>query len=312
MSQITTDLKQSLTRLRNQDVVAIPTETVYGLAADASCDKAIKKIFSLKQRPLDHPLIMHVAPEWDLLSWVTFLPDYAQHLISLYWPGPLTLVLQANLHNVNPLVTGGQTTIAIRAPNHPLTLDLIRQFGRPLVAPSANLFGKISPTTAEHVQQSFIDQDVLILDGGRCEVGIESTIILATDPQEFKILRHGIIHEEQLRATNLAKLNHESATVRVSGALAHHYQPEKPLYYVEYGNVLTDTSNTYILHFSELPTTELSFQLILDPVKVAHELYYQLRKADASIASTIIIELPPKLLIWQALRDRIVKAGTPL
>ena len=115
-----------------------------------------------------------------------------------------------------------------------------------------------------------------------------------------------------MRATNLAKLNHESATVRVSGALAHHYQPEKPLYYVEYGNVLTDTSNTYILHFSELPTTELSFQLILDPVKVAHELYYQLRKADASIASTIIIELPPKLLIWQALRDRIVKAGTPL
>jgi L-threonylcarbamoyladenylate synthase len=316
MSLVTTQLHPALERLHNSDVVAIPTETVYGLAADATNDVAIHKVFALKKRPLNHPLIMHVAPEWDLAQWTTHIPDYVQKLITQYWPGPLTIVLPINPGKINPLITGGQQSIAIRAPNHPLALELLRQFGKPLVAPSANLFGKVSPTTAAHVAQSFENQDVLVLDGGRCDVGIESTIILATDPHEFKILRHGIIDEIQLRNSIAVKLNHESSDIRSSGALKHHYQPEKPLYYVNYGasfeKIRTKHPEAYILHFSPLKNSEYNIQLPLDPIKVAHELYYQLRQADTSCATQIIIELPPNDLIWQALRDRILKASVTM
>ena len=312
MSQITNDLNLAIARLNNQDVVAIPTETVYGLAADATCEPAIRKVFTLKQRPIDHPLIMHIAPEWDLNNWAINIPAYAKQLIQLYWPGPLTLVLQMRKGAINPLVTGGQDTLAIRVPSHPIALELIRRFGKPIVAPSANLFGKISPTTAKHVAESFINQDVLVLNGDRCVVGIESTIVLATKPHEYKILRPGIIDELQLNtATNIA-LDNTTSKIRVSGALKHHYQPEKILYYVEYGTVIAQAPDEFLLHFSAHSTTNFSFKFDLNPQQVAHELYYQLRKADESNVERIIIELPPNTKIWQALRDRIMKASSEI
>lgn len=171
MTTITTNVNLALERLEQGDVVAIPTETVYGLAADATNETAIKKIFSIKRRPLNHPLIMHVCHDWDLSQWVTDIPEYAQQMILAFWPGPLTLVLNSKEKAVSPLVNGGQNSIAIRAPQHDLTQQILRQLNRPLVAPSANPFGQVSPTTALHVATSFPNEDFLILDGGRCGRG---------------------------------------------------------------------------------------------------------------------------------------------
>ena len=168
MPTITTNIDLVLEHLKQGEVVAIPTETVYGLAADATNESAIKKIFSIKKRPLNHPLIMHVCHDWDLNQWVNNVPVYAQHMILAFWPGPLTLVFNSKKDAVHSLVNGGQNSIAIRAPSHPLTEQLLRRLNRPIVAPSANPFGQISPTTALHVAQSFPDEHFLILDGGRC------------------------------------------------------------------------------------------------------------------------------------------------
>ncbi len=162
MPTITTSINLALEDLEKGDVVAIPTETVYGLAADATNETAIKKIFSIKKRPLNHPLIMHVCHDWDLSQWVTDVPEYAQQMILAFWPGPLTLVLNSKKCAVNSLVNAGQNSIAIRAPNHNLTEQLLRRLNRPLVTPSANPFGQISPTTASHVAQSFPNGGVAV------------------------------------------------------------------------------------------------------------------------------------------------------
>ena len=151
MSFITEDINIIVKRLEQGDIAAIPTETVYGLAADFSNTEAIKKVFHTKNRPADHPLIMHILPDWDIRNWVVDIPDSAWPLMQKYWPGPLTLIFKVKPGKVSPLVTGSQDTVAIRAPNHPLTKTILKLFGRPLVAPSANPFERLSPTTAEHV-----------------------------------------------------------------------------------------------------------------------------------------------------------------
>ncbi|OGV50538.1 MAG: threonylcarbamoyl-AMP synthase, partial [Legionellales bacterium RIFCSPHIGHO2_12_FULL_42_9] len=193
MSIITTDIIAVKNQLDIGEIVAIPTETVYGLAANANNAIAIDKIYCLKQRPYNHPLIMHIASGWDLDQWATAIPSYVYNLIDNFWPGPLTLVLPSRKENICDLITGGQPTIAIRCPGHSLTQQLLHQLGYPLVAPSANPFGKISPTTAAHVQISFHESNLMILDGGRCKLGIESTIIDATRFDSYQILRHGSI-----------------------------------------------------------------------------------------------------------------------
>ena len=315
-STITPNIELALDRLKLGDIIAMPTETVYGLAADASCDSAIKKIFTIKKRPINHPLILHVAHHWDLNEWAENIPTYVFTLIEKFWPGPLTLVLNMRSGSVSPMVTGGQNTVAIRCPNHPVAQDLLMQFGRPLVAPSANLFGKISPTTAEHVYSSFENDNLLILDGGRCSVGIESTIVMATDERGHQILRHGVIDEMAIMSVVPTKpLNHESNT-RVPGKLASHYKPEKPLYFVNdlaqlnkhYHHV---NKTIYFLTISQYrpAKNQLHYQLPTNPHDVAHELYYQLRLADQSDAEAIVIELPPNIDAWKAIRERIIKAG---
>lgn len=319
MSYITSDVNRVIERLNMGDIAAIPTETVYGLAADAFSDSAIKKVFSTKNRPIDHPLIMHIAPQWDLTQWVSHIPDYAYALIESFWPGPLTLILPIKSGAINPLITGGQTSIAIRAPNHTVAQELLLKFGKPLVAPSANPFGKISPTTAQHVKHSFPADDFLILEGGRCSVGVESTIVSALEPLTYQIARPGIIDEEQLAAVTLRKANVGAENVRVPGGLSSHYQPEKKLYYFDdIGQVPSwfDKAKAlpYVLTFSQHYQGPYSSRYVFPDrgEDAAYELYHRLRMADQSDADFILIELPPVALEWLVIRERILKAGISL
>ena len=260
-----------------------------------------------------------MAQNWDLSLLVDDIPDYAQDLMTNFWPGPLTLVFRAKKNRINPLITGGQSTVAIRSPAHPLTQQLLTQLAVPLVAPSANPFGKISPTTAMHVKQSFHSEDLIILDGGRCSVGIESTIVDATNPQGFQILRHGLIDEQAMRAGCKSECLSKEHDLRVPGQLASHYQPQKNLYYFkDYDDLVHYCQHTqdrvYVLaslqpaitpdqYFHPMPPT---------PEQAAYELFFQLRKADESEATTIAIELPPNTSAWEGVRERILKAGSTI
>jgi L-threonylcarbamoyladenylate synthase len=316
MTTITTNFNLALERLEQGDVVAIPTETVYGLAADATNETAIKKIFSIKNRPLNHPLIMHVCHDWDLSQWVTDIPEYAQQMILAFWPGPLTLVLNSKENTVHSLVNGGQNSIAIRAPKHDLTQQLLRKLNRPLVAPSANPFGQISPTTALHVAISFPNEDFLILDGGRCDVGIESSIIQATHHNGYSVLRPGMIDLKIIEGRFLSQRSINQPTQRVSGQLDSHYKPQKKLYYIDDWGQLENHSPLlkgiiYTISISEHTPKEGKFhhQLSNDEQTVAYQLYDELRHADESEAEVIVIELPPNQLKWRAIREKILKAG---
>ncbi|MBA2650195.1 MAG: threonylcarbamoyl-AMP synthase [Legionella sp.] len=318
MPLITTDLTLVLQALRRGEAVAIPTETVYGLAAMIDKEQAIRTVFTLKQRPLSHPLIVHIAHGWDLSALVTDIPNYLHELMANFWPGPLTLVFRSKPNTINPLITGGQPTIAIRCPAHPLTQSLLEQLQTPLVAPSANPFGKISPTTAMHVKHSFCDSDLLILDGGRCSVGIESTIIDATNLQSYQILRHGMIDETTINNICSTKVLHKDNSIRVPGKLDHHYQPKKKLYYFEDYDGLAHfcqkkQHEVYVLARKQPETIkDAHFYLLAHtPQEAAYELFYQLRKADESNAACIAIELPPKNSAWEGIRERILKAGSP-
>lgn len=315
MSRITTDLHEIVTALQAEDCVAIPTETVYGLAALASSPAAVAKVFSLKQRPLTHPLIVHVAEDFDITQLVTTVPDYAKSLMKAFWPGPLTLVLPRKPGKILDIVTAHQDTVAVRCPAHPLAQAVLSGVGAPLVAPSANPFGKVSPTTAAHVQEAFQDSDLLVLEGGRCRVGIESTIVAALSPTTYQLLRPGVIDEGQIKAivAQEAKAG-AGVSLRVSGQLPDHYQPLKPVRCFETIDALKDayaqiSYPVYVLSFSEDTCFEQGFLWPKNPAQVAYELYYQLRLADLAQVGEIWVELPPPLLAWQGVRDRLLKAG---
>jgi L-threonylcarbamoyladenylate synthase len=317
MPLITKEIDQAVHELRKGKPVAIPTETVYGLAAPINNEEAIKAVFAIKNRPLNHPLIVHVAAHWDLSQFVSYIPDYAQKFIDHFWPGPLTLVLSCTKEQINPLINGGQTTVAIRCPAHPVAQKLLNKLQIALVAPSANPFGKISPTTAVHVQESFPNQEFTILDGGRCSLGIESTIVDATHPDHYQILRHGLINEQALAAVTTASLYSHQNTIRVPGKLESHYQPNKTLYYFTTYTQLAEfcqhsTDRVYVIA-SQKPSKVLdkNYQAFSkDPKIAAFNLYFQLRKADDSDAQYILIELPPVEDLWRGVRERILKAGS--
>lgn len=318
MSQIITDLNHAIYDLKAGRPVAIPTETVYGMAAMIDNEKAIRAVFAIKDRPLNHPLIVHVAEHWDLSQLVETIPDYATVLMKKFWPGPLTLVFRSKTDQISPLVTGGQTTVAIRCPAHPLTQKLLKTLGTPVVAPSANPFGKVSPTTALHVQQSFENEVLTILDGGRCTVGIESTIVDATNPEGYQILRHGLIDEKAIANVINTELLNDENTIRVPGKLNSHYQPHKTLYYFENYETMISfcqrrEGDVYVIASQQPGSVEDDHfhPLAKEPEKVAYDLYYQLRQADESNALCIAIELPPSTSEWQGIRERILKAGVP-
>ncbi len=310
------DYTKAVEILSEGGIVALPTETVYGLAARADSDAAVAKIYSCKRRPKDHPLIIHVAQSWDLMRWVKSYPKYVDKLITHFWPGPLTLVFNAKEGAVSTKINCGLPTIAIRCPRHPLMQKVLELLQIPLAAPSANLYGKVSPTSAEHVQEAFLDETLTILDGGLCSIGIESTILLVTQDDSATILRPGAI-----LAADLAKILPEitiletsKSNMPISGNKITHYQPNKKLYLFENTKDLMSfyakqNRDAILWLFTKVQSPLAINYLPEDPKIFARKLYSILIDSDKSDKSFIMLQLPPDLPKWAPVRERLLKAG---
>ncbi|MCW5589188.1 MAG: threonylcarbamoyl-AMP synthase [Legionellales bacterium] len=318
MNLITRDIELAVKELKQGNLVAIPTETVYGLAADFRQENAVKKVFALKNRPLHHPLIVHIANASFLSAIAHSIPDYVEPLIHAFWPGPLTLILPKK-SSVSDLITGGQESVAVRCPNHPLTQSLLEKLNSAVVAPSANPFGQLSPTTAHHVDAHFPDAHLTILDGGRSSVGIESTIVDARLKNEWRILRHGMISAAQIEHTIALPIALEkNITVRAPGVLKTHYQPRTPLFIFRNSQELAQlkkryADQLYVISFTltePLPPHIQHYTMPAQPRPAAYELYYQLTQADNAGLRAIAIEMPPSENQWAGICDRILKAST--
>ncbi|HEY9719028.1 MAG TPA: L-threonylcarbamoyladenylate synthase, partial [Trichormus sp.] len=235
-SQLDADLiMRAAALLRRAELVAFPTETVYGLGADASSPEALSKLYATKGRPADHPVIVHLFSFLQVKEWAADVPDFLEPLAQRFWPGPLTVVLRRSSHVLDQ-VTGGQETVALRVPAHPIALALLREFGGGLAAPSANRFGRISPTKAEDVTRDLGDAVSLVLDGGPCQVGIESTILDLSGDGIARILRPGMILSADIEAVTgvpvelkTSQTAQAQTQIRVPGALPSHYAPQTPL-----------------------------------------------------------------------------------
>lgn len=300
--------------LRRGGLVAFPTETVYGLGADASQPDAVRKIFSAKGRPADHPLIVHLAEPAQLAHWAADIPAEAWRLAEAFWPGPLTLVLKRR-PEINDVVTGGQDTIGLRIPSHPVAQALLRAFGGGIAGPSANRFGRISPTTAAHVRAEFGDSLDAILEGGQSEVGIESTIVDLSG-EAAALLRPGHISAEALaRVLGTAVRPPTAASPRVSGSLESHYAPRTPavLATADAIDVAWSCAGAPLGILSRRPQPAgdragLWLNAPRDPDGYAHELYASLRRLDAAGCERILVEVLPDGPAWSAIRDRVGRA----
>lgn len=317
------EIQQAAELLAAGELVAMPTETVYGLAADARNPVAVAKIFAAKGRPADHPLIVHIGAIDQLEQWARDIPAEARVLAEKYWPGPLTLILKRQ-PNVPDAVTGGQDTVGIRMPNHPIALNLLQAFARigsgAVAAPSANKFGRISPTKAAHVKNDLGDAVAMILDGGESEVGIESTIVDLSRGAPV-VLRPGAITAEDIEATLGAHAEVPTATSapRVSGALAAHYAPRTPLRLIgsdvlakEVDACVFKGQTIAVLAFSVSPLRHpavLWFTAANNASHYAHDLYANLRLLDAAGVDQILVEAPPQLAEWRAVADRLGRAA---
>ncbi|NBR25764.1 MAG: threonylcarbamoyl-AMP synthase [Micrococcales bacterium] len=293
-------------------LVAFPTETVYGLGADACNAAAVARIYSAKGRPADHPLIVHVASMGALGDWAADVPAYAIALARDYWPGPMTLVVQRSSFAAD-FITGGQDTVGVRVPNHPVALGLLEAFaragGKGVAAPSANRFGNVSPTTAQAVSDELSDylgiSDV-ILDGGACAVGVESTIIDCTGDVP-KILRPGAITQKMIEhSTGLDVIDADGVAIRVSGSLESHYSP--------IAKVVLDQSPLAGQGFIAMADVESGVGVVRLAAPTTHEefarvLYSALRAADKQGLETVVVEQPKGEGISIAIRDRLERAS---
>lgn len=311
-----TTLDQAVRALSKGELIGLPTETVYGLAADASNPDAVARIFAAKGRPSDHPVIVHVSADNDLSAWVATISEDARRLMQAFWPGPLTLIFP-KAPGVSDLITGGQSTVGIRCPSHPVAQDVLKRWGGGLAAPSANRFGRISPTTAEHVLSEFPEQVTLVLDGGACEVGIESTI-LDVSGAEPVLLRPGKIARAELE-TVLGKPvrlpEHVSEVPRVSGALAAHYAPRTPLKLLSaealpeaVRQAKSEGKSVGVWAFQALPDLDHAVAPA-EATAYAQALYATLRQLDAAGHDVLFIEQPPATLAWAAIWDRLGRAA---
>lgn len=302
-----TDLASAVAILRAGGVIGLPTETVYGLAADAGNADAVARIFALKGRPADHPLIVHVVGAEQLPRYARTVPDAARRLAEAFWPGPLTLILLRQ-PGVPDAVTGGQDTVGLRAPAHPLAQQLLHAFGGGLAAPSANRFGRISATRAEHVRDEFGAQVPLVLDGGPCTVGIESSIIdLSAQPP--RILRPGAISRAQIEAIIGPVADGVDAdSPRTSGTLAAHYAPRTPLRLLP-RSAIHAADNMQVLALDTMPAGSHGIALPADPNAYAHGLYAALRRLDARGSALIVVEQTPDTPAWQAINDRLRRSA---
>ena len=304
--------------LRGGGLVAFPTETVYGLGADAENPAAVARIFAVKGRPADHPLIVHIANRDQITRWAEDTPPAAWRLARRYWPGPLTLILRRACR-VSNIVTGGQDTVGLRVPDHPLALALLEAFGGGIAAPSANRFGRVSPTTAAHVREELGDVLDLVLDGGPCRVGIESTILDLSGHQP-RLLRPGAITIAEIEAVleqPIAQPGNDAP--RAPGMLRSHYAPKTPVCLVpatdleaEARRRLAQGQRVAVLAMSATLLAEacLRQDLPTRPAGWARELYARLRALDAQSFDCILIEAPPMVADWQAVRDRLERAAS--
>jgi L-threonylcarbamoyladenylate synthase len=286
--------------LRNGGLVAFPTETVYGLGADADNPQAVRSIFKVKGRPEFHPLIVHLGSGDQIDKWAVEIPDEAFLLIRTFWPGPLTLILK-RAHRVLKEVTGGQETVGLRVPDHKTALALLREFGGGVAAPSANRFGRVSPTCADHVRRDLGTDVDCILDGGECEVGVESTIVDFSSG-EPAILRPGGVTREQLQDTLRQEVTVRGGTaIRVSGQLESHYAPRAAV-------VIMPPADS-VAKSEELRRTGKKVALLsIDDVS-PHQLYSSLRLADESGADIIVVPMPVETGLGLAVADRLRKAA---
>ena len=309
--------------LQQGKLVAFPTETVYGLAACINNPAAIQKVFAAKQRPTNHPLIVHIANINQLNQVAINIPPDAYTLAQNFWPGALTLILEKH-PSVPDLITAGYPTVGVRIPQHPITLQLLKKLNIPLVGPSANTFGKVSPTSYLHVKKDLKEKVDLILDGGQCTVGIESTILSLVNPAQPTILRPGNITAEQIfhilgKPVNL-QFNSTFGT-QVSGQLDSHYQPCKPLYVIKSGNIHQTIDrlakkklNLLVFSFSPAPiqiTPTIIWHTIKpDPIEFAQELYSRLHLAETTLCNCILLEATPDTEEWQAINNRLQRASS--
>ena len=301
--RLTVSIDLAVKYLKDDLLIGLPTETVYGLAALASRPKAIAKIFQVKARPTSHPLILHLANYRQLEKWARNIPAYVEVLCDNFWPGPLTIVLQRT-ERVCDAITGARETVAIRVPNNQVALTLLKKLDDGLVAPSANRFGKVSPTSAKHVVDDLGDEVALVLDGGNCEIGVESTILDCTrsSPQ---ILRLGAITKDELESVAKISIAMSDGESRASGMLEKHYAPNCRVELVE-------TAANAKRRQSELVSENQKVQIIDffgDVVSYANQLYARLRQADQSGIDVVIAVIPINVGLGEAIRDRLTKAS---
>lgn len=305
------DLMQAARALLEGNLVAFPTETVYGLGADATNPEAVAKIYRAKGRPSNHPLIVHVSSLEKALHWASYQPAYLAKLASAFWPGPMTLILKRS-ELAKDFITGSQPTVGVRVPNHPVAKQLLESFeaigGRGVAAPSANRFGKVSPTTFEAVEQElgkFLGPKDLILAGGQCEVGIESTIIDCTTNAP-SILRLGAVTADQVEAVVGIKLSGNSGEIRVSGSLKSHYAPNAKV-------VLNQepVAGDGLIALDSHPTPRGVVRLAQpsDSAEFARALYLALRRADELGLARVVALTPSGDQLSEAILDRLTRAS---
>ncbi|MGK0268706.1 MAG: L-threonylcarbamoyladenylate synthase [Paraglaciecola sp.] len=314
---------QAVSLLQKGECVALPTETVYGLAADASDIIAVNKIFEAKERPKNHPLIVHIPDVSHLENWAKAIPSTAYDLAKLFWPGPLSLLLKKADH-VPYEVTGGLDTIALRVPAHPVFLDVLSKLNKGLAAPSANRYQQLSPTIAEQVMQGLEGRIAAVLEGGPCEHGLESTILDLVS-EKPRILRSGPVTQQQLEtAMGQSVDTPKNHTQVVPGNVKAHYQPNTPLHILSSEQLLADIDklvqkNCHLIVWSNAVIEQCQktdfltskwFTLENDAALFGRELYVSLYQVDQTCPSQIIIEQPPQSDAWAAVNDRLSRAAS--
>ena len=313
MPIITTDLARCVARVRAGDLLGMPTETVYGLAADAANVEAVAKVFALKGRPSSNPLIVHLHDASQAGQWAAEVAPAAQRLMSAFWPGPLTLVLPAR-DEVSRSVTAGQDSVALRVPAHPSAQALLAAFGGGLVAPSANRYMSISPTSAAHVAQQFADSDLHILDGGPCQVGLESSIVSLLPGDRPRLLRRGMLSQASLEAVLGEALEGQDGGVRAPGQHHRHYAPSTPtLAFVQAPvEALASPRCGWLWCGQAQPSQGPAVDLGDEPQAYAAGLYAALYRLDALGLERLYIQLPPLQDAWGAVHDRLARASQRL
>ncbi|HEY6483165.1 MAG TPA: L-threonylcarbamoyladenylate synthase [Steroidobacteraceae bacterium] len=315
------EIQTAVQTLRDGELVAFPTETVYGLGANAQDPAAVRKIFAVKGRPASHPVIVHLDSPRFLHRWVREVPEAANKLAERFWPGPLTMVMPRAL-NVHDIVTGGQDTVAIRVPSHPMAQQLLTAFGGGIAAPSANRYGHLSPTRAEHVRDELGEAVKVVLDGGESQIGLESTIV-ALEGTQVRLLRPGAVTAGQIRSVvGELLIGADVGSARVPGSTPSHYAPITPMTIVAAGEIdahaaeLSQGGRRVAVLAQRLPLRAHKYVTWVNagrrPEQYGHDLYANLRTLDKAGCQQILVQDVPEGERWEAIRDRLLRAASAM